>query len=203
MADARRDDVLGHVTAHVSRAAVHLGRVLAAERAAAVPAHAAVAVHDDFAPGQPGVALRPADDETAGGVDEKLRLLVEHDASASTFLMISLMMKSLISLCFTSAACWVEMTTLVMRTGLPFSYWTETWVLASGRSQATLPVLRTRVSSRPKRCAIHDRRGHQFRRFIAGVAKHQALVAGALLGGLLAFGGAGIHALGDVRDFAT
>ena len=54
-----------------------LRRVLAAERAAAVPAHAAVAVHDDFAAGQAGVALRPADHETAGGIDEKLRLLGE------------------------------------------------------------------------------------------------------------------------------
>ena len=35
----------------------------------------------------------------------------------------------------------------------------------------------------------HDRRGHQFRRFIAGVTEHQTLVAGALLGGVLAFGG--------------
>ena len=74
----RGDDVLGHVTAHVSRAAIHLGRVLAAERAAAVPAHAAVAVDDDLAAGQAGVALRPADDETAGRVDQILGFPVEH-----------------------------------------------------------------------------------------------------------------------------
>jgi hypothetical protein len=45
----------------------------------------------------------------------------------------------------------------------------------------------------------HDRRGHQLRRLIAGVAEHDALVAGSLLGVLLAFRLLGVHALGDVR----
>ena len=58
------DDVLRHPAAHVSGAAIHLRRILAGEGAAAVPAHAAVGIDDDLAPGQAGVALRPADDET-------------------------------------------------------------------------------------------------------------------------------------------
>ena len=44
----------------------------------------------------------------------------------------------------------------------------------------------------------HDRRRHQLRRLVAGVAEHQALVAGTLLGGLLARGLARVDALGDV-----
>jgi len=48
-----------------------------AEGSAAVTAHAAVAVDDDFATGQAGIALRTADDEATCGVDEKLSLLVE------------------------------------------------------------------------------------------------------------------------------
>ena len=44
----------------------------------------------------------------------------------------------------------------------------------------------------------HDGRGHQLGRFIAGVAEHEPLVAGALLGSLLALGLAGVHALRDV-----
>ena len=44
----------------------------------------------------------------------------------------------------------------------------------------------------------HDRRGHQLRRLVAGVAEHQALVTGTLLGGLLARGLLGVDALGDV-----
>ena len=89
-------DVLRDLAAHVSRAAIHLGRVLAGERAAAVTAHAAVAVDDDLAAGQTGVALRSADDETAGRIDEKLRLLVSICAG-KTFLMISSMTKLRIS----------------------------------------------------------------------------------------------------------
>src|SRR3984957_2522100 len=73
-----RDDVLGNVAAHVSGAAIYLRRILAAESAAAVPAHATVAVNNDLAPGQSRVALRAADDEAPGGIDEKLRLLVQH-----------------------------------------------------------------------------------------------------------------------------
>ena len=44
----------------------------------------------------------------------------------------------------------------------------------------------------------HDRRRHQLGRLVAGVAEHQSLIAGALLGGLLALGLLGIDALRDV-----
>jgi hypothetical protein len=72
--------------------------------------------------------------------------------------------------------------------------------------------LRLGVGPQPRRLALladlgqlaaeavreHDGRGHQLRRLVAGIAEHQALVAGALLGGLLAGGLARVHALGDV-----
>ena len=45
----------------------------------------------------------------------------------------------------------------------------------------------------------HDGGRHEFRGFVAGVAEHDALVAGALFGGFFAFGFFGIDALGDVR----
>lgn len=70
--------VLGHPAARVRRGPIHLGGVLAAESAAAVPAHAAVGIHDDLAPGYPGVAHRSADDELAGRVDVYLRGLAVH-----------------------------------------------------------------------------------------------------------------------------
>ena len=85
-----------------------------------------------------------------------------------------------------------------MRTGWSLTYCTETWLLASGRSHLTAPVLRTRVSSRPKLVREHDRRRHQLRRLVRGVAEHQPLVARPLLGRLLAFGRPRIHALRDV-----
>ena len=66
---ARGDDVLGDVPGHVGGRAIDLGRILAAEGPAAVPAPAAVRVDDDFATGQSAVAVRPADDEAAGRID--------------------------------------------------------------------------------------------------------------------------------------
>jgi hypothetical protein len=67
-----RDNVFGHITGRVSRGAVYLGRILAGERAAAVPGEPAVSVHDDLPAGQPGIAHRSADHEPPGGVDEQV-----------------------------------------------------------------------------------------------------------------------------------
>ena len=192
------DDVLRHIPAHVSRAAIHFRRIFAGESAAAVTAHAAVAIHDNLAAGQTSIALRSADDETAGGVDQKLGFVIEH-FSGQNFLDDFLDAEIFDLLMLHVRACCVEMTTLVMRTGLSFSYWTETWLLASGRSHLTLPALRMRVSSRPRRCANMIGAGIKFRRFIAGITEHQTLIAGALFGGVFAFRGASIHALGNVR----
>ena len=66
------DDVLRHVPHRVRGRAVDLGRVLAAERAATVPGHAAVGVDDDLATGEATVGVRATELERAGGVDEHL-----------------------------------------------------------------------------------------------------------------------------------
>ena len=66
--EAGGDDVLRDVARRVRGRAVDLRRILAAERAAAVPADAAVRVDDDLAAGQPGVAHRAADDEAPVGL---------------------------------------------------------------------------------------------------------------------------------------
>ena len=76
-ASAGGHDVLRNPATHVRRAAIHFRRILARERAAAVTAHAAIGVDDDLPAGQPGVTLRPADDEASGGIDEELGLLRE------------------------------------------------------------------------------------------------------------------------------
>ena len=73
--------------------------------------------------------------------------------------------------------------------------------------------LRLRVGPQPRHLAAladlgqlaaetvreHDRRRHQLGRLVAGVAEHQPLVAGALLGGLLPRGLLRVDALRDVR----
>jgi hypothetical protein len=66
------DDVLCHVAGGVGGRAVDLGRILARERATAVRRRTAIGVDDDLAAGQAAVALRAADDEAAGRVDQIL-----------------------------------------------------------------------------------------------------------------------------------
>ena len=74
--DARRHHVLGDVAHRVRRRAVDLGRVLAAERAAAVAGHPAVGVDDDLAAGETAVGVRAAELEGAGGVAQHLEVVV-------------------------------------------------------------------------------------------------------------------------------
>ena len=74
--------------------------------------------------------------------------------------------------------------------------------LGVGPQPGDLARLAHAVQLPPQPVGEHDRRRHQFRRFIAGVAEHQSLVSRALLRRLLALGRAGIHALGDVRALA-
>ena len=71
------DDVLRDVARVVAGRAIDLRRVLAAEGAAAVTAHAAVGVDDDLAAGEAAVAVRAADDEATGRVDVELGVLVD------------------------------------------------------------------------------------------------------------------------------
>src|SRR5207249_2200141 len=63
------DDVLGDVAGHVGGRAINLGGVFAAEGAAAVPAAAAVGIHNDLAPRQAAVAVWAAYQETSGRID--------------------------------------------------------------------------------------------------------------------------------------
>jgi hypothetical protein len=74
LGEARSHDVLGHVARSVSGAAVHLGRVLAGEGAAAVARKAAVGVDDDLAAREAAVAHGATYHELAGRVDVELRL---------------------------------------------------------------------------------------------------------------------------------
>jgi len=81
-----------------------------------VTSHAAVAVHDDFTPRQTGVALRSANDETAGGIDEKLRVFGQK-TFRQRFFDNFLDAKFLDGRVFNIGAVLGEMTTLVISTG--------------------------------------------------------------------------------------
>src|SRR6266436_10175393 len=67
--EARGDDVLGEIARGIGGRAIHLGRVLAGERAAAMRGRAAIGIDDDLASGQAGIAVGAADVEFAGGID--------------------------------------------------------------------------------------------------------------------------------------
>src|SRR5271155_2185053 len=71
------DDVFGNVARHVGCGAIDLGRILAAESAAAVAAHASVGVDDDLASGKPGVTHGTADDEASRRIDVVLGIFIE------------------------------------------------------------------------------------------------------------------------------
>jgi hypothetical protein len=75
LGEARGHDVLGEIARRVGGRAVHLGRVLAGKRPAAMGRRAAIGVHDDLAPREARVAIRAADDELAGRVHPPLRVL--------------------------------------------------------------------------------------------------------------------------------
>jgi hypothetical protein len=139
-------------------------------------------------PVTPAVAVRPARDEASGRVHVDLRVLV---AQAVRNQLVDEVLGQVLGdgrvRRVRGRAAW-RTTTASTRTGLPLSYSTVTCDLPSGRT-----VLEFAVASRLRQAAHelvrqHDRQRHQFRSLRAGIAEHQALVAGA----------AGVHALADV-----
>ena len=193
-----RHDVLRHIAAHVGRRAVDLGRILAGEGASTMAAHAAVGVDDDLPAGEAGVSLRPSDDETSGRVDEELGLLGEHlggddlanhllnDEFPDDFVLHSFGM--------------LGGDDDIDDTGrLAIHILDGDLALRVGAQPLGRTVLAEAGQLTAKAVRVHDRCGHQLRSFIAGVAEHQSLVTGTLLGGLLPLGLLGIDALRDVR----
>ena len=114
----RRDHVLRNVARHVARRPVHLGRILARKRPAAVRRRAAVGVHDDLAARHARVAVRPAHHEPARRVHVDLRVRVHHRRRESRGLMIFSMMSVRIVSWLTSGLCWLDTTTASTRTGV-------------------------------------------------------------------------------------
>src|SRR5690606_17947248 len=71
------DHVLGDPASRVGTGAIDLRGIFPTKGAASVAAHPAVAVHDDLAAGQAGVAHRSPNHEAAGWVDVDFELLVD------------------------------------------------------------------------------------------------------------------------------
>ena len=155
---------------------------------------AAVGVDDVLAAGQTGVALRAADDKTAGRVDQKLGVLGDHvlRQHGLDHLLDDRVRQFLVADVFTVLGRDHDGVDVVR-----FAV------------NITNGDLRLRIGARPRQTAVAAKLGvtlhqtvrvinrhrHQLRRFIAGKTEHQALVAGALVEvEALAF----VHALRDV-----
>src|SRR5437588_10226023 len=65
----RSHNIFCDVSAHIAGRAVYFGWIFAAERATAMPAHAAITVHNDFPPGQAGITHGAAYYKASGGID--------------------------------------------------------------------------------------------------------------------------------------
>src|SRR6266480_2706278 len=70
--ESGRDHIFRDPASHVSSAAIDFARIFSGKCAAAVSSHSAVAIDNDLSTGQAGVALRAADNEVSGRIDEKL-----------------------------------------------------------------------------------------------------------------------------------
>ena len=205
MRQTRGHHVLGNPASSVGRGAVDLRAVLAAERAAAVTAHAAVGVDDDLTAGQTAVAHGAADDEAAGGVDVdagvggKLHALaLEHGADdVGLDLGTQLLGGDLLGMLRGHHD-------LLHVDGLVVDVADRDLGLAVGAQVGHGAVLAHCSQLLGHALCQVDGHGHERGRLVAGVAEHHALVAGAdlLVGvvarlamlGLVAL----IDALGDV-----
>ena len=75
--DARRHQIFGNISAHISGAAVDFGGVFTGESAAAMPGDTAVSINQQFTPGETGIGSRAANDKSAGAVDIELSIFIQ------------------------------------------------------------------------------------------------------------------------------
>jgi len=68
LGESGRNNIFRDPTSHVSRTAIDFARIFSGKCAAAVASHAAVAIDNNLAAGQTGVALRSANHEIAVGL---------------------------------------------------------------------------------------------------------------------------------------
>ena len=70
-------NVLGYIAGCIGCTAVNLRWIFTRESSATMTCPAAIRIDDDLTACKAAVTLRAADDKTAGGVDEELRLFIE------------------------------------------------------------------------------------------------------------------------------
>ncbi|CAI8949995.1 NAD-specific glutamate dehydrogenase [Pseudomonas sp. IT-P12] len=180
LGQAGRHNVLGDIPTGVGGRTVNLGWIFTGECAATVTGHAAVAVDDDLAAGQATVAHRATDDELASRVNVELGVLGQQ-----------LGRQYVLDDQLHHAFAQVVVRHVRVVLGRQYNG-VDTHHLAAF---VTAGHLRLGVRAQPRQQAgfagfglpLHklvregDRRWHQHVGFVAGVAEHQALVAGTLI----------------------
>ena len=175
------DDVLGDVAGHVCRRAVHLAGVLAGECAAAVTGISAVSIDDDLSAGQAGVALRTADDEAAGRVDEVLGLVIEEAGGLQDGLYELADDRVLDLGVADSRVVLLGDDDRVNPDGLVALVFYGDLGLAVGAEPGNLAFLAQLRRLEHELVSKHNRGGHELRGLLAGEAEHHSLVSRALL----------------------
>ena len=80
---SRRHNVFCDVAGHVSAAAIHLGAVLAGQRAAAMWCETAVGIHHQLTARESGIRFKAALHKSAGRIDEDLRFGIQREVLKS------------------------------------------------------------------------------------------------------------------------
>ena len=200
MGSARLHYGLGNISCHIGRGAVHLGGILAAEGAAAVPGIAAVGIHYDLAAGQSRIGRRAAQYKATGGIDVILGLIVQHfggDAGLDDPLDHILTEGQGIGVLIVLGGKHHR----IDPDGLSVFVFHCDLCLAIRTEIGKLPVFAD--GGQPPGDAVRqgDGQGHPLRGLITGKAEHHTLVAGAQAIGINGFLGLQRHVypLGDIR----
>ena len=157
-----------------------------------------VAVDDDLAAGQTGVALRPTHHEAAGGVDEEEGFLGEEVLGQhllDDFLDAEFLDGRMIHV---GGVLGGDHHVGNGHRAVVLVHHGDLRLGVGAQPRGELSGLANLGELPAQAVGEHDRRGHELRRLVARVAEHQALVTGTLLRLLLALGRLGVDALGDV-----
>ena len=156
-----------------------------------MPASPAVGVHDDLAPGQPAIPMRPADDEPAGRVDVIRDVVVPHlRAFAANHGANDLLDQRGVSLGRQVPGAFVDDFLGVLRrehdgidSGRPAANVLDGHLTLGVRSEPLELALLAAVGQ-PFHESVGqvDRQRHQRGGFVAGEAEHEPLIAGPLFG---------------------
>ncbi len=140
----------------------------------------AIGIDNNFTAGQTGIAIWPPISNLPVGLIRKSSAPTIHPCgkiSATSGVTIAR-----ISSVETPGLCWVESTSLSTPSMVPsLLYRKVTWLLASGPNSVFASALRCAASSFKNLMREMNKGRHQLFCFAAGIAKHQALISGALI----------------------